>query len=594
MSGTNLGYLHGLFPRSRRLGADILWPNNIIGLNESKPKNNDNLLTFLVFLLTLTVFLALFAFRALDDNRLTSWHWAFADVDVLNILFALVIGASLAHALSNISLPVRKPAIWLFISSFAAAGILWGEPEVIVDASRYFIQAKHLELYGVGYFLREWGNDIAVWTDLPLVPFLYGLIFSVFGETRMVIQLFSTLLFSGTVVLTYLIGKTLWNETVGIYGGALLLGMPYLLTQVPLMLVDVPTMFFLTLAVFTTIKAVKQGGTGLMISASAVIVLAMLSKYSAWLMLSVVSIIFLSHLEYGWRVILRRAAVISLGAVLLMGLVILWKFDVMAEQFSLLQSYQIPGLGRWGESFTSTFLFQIHPFITIAALYSIYLAIKKRDLYYAIIGWMLFLVMLLEIRRTRYIILVFPMLALMASYGLTQIKNAKLGRYIVSCTVVSTLIIAVFGYLPFLQKTSTTNIKNAGKYLNSIRAANVEVFVLPQTRSIINPAISVALLDLFTEKKITYHDNSDIKPRPELIEKSPLRFTWEYENPEFFTSGSSHADEITAVAIIFSDGNQTIPGRIARRISGYRLSREFTRLDKVFRYQTLIRVYEPA
>ncbi len=593
VSGTNLSYFHGAFPRLR-LGADILRPDKIIGLHETKPKNEEILLTFLIFLLTLTTFLALFALRALDDIRLTSWQWVFAGVDVFKILSALVIGVFVAYVFSNISLSVRKPAVWLFISSFAVAGIFWGEPEVIVDASRYFMQAKHLELYGIGYFFREWGNDIAAWTDLPLIPFLYGLIYSVFGETRTGIQLFSTLLFSGTVVLTFLIGKTLWNETVGIYGGTLLLGMPYLLTQIPLMLVDVPTMFFLTLAVFTTIKAVKQGGTGQLISASTAIMLAMLSKYSAWLMLSVIPIVFLSHLEYGWRVILQRAAIISLGAVFLMALVILWKFNIMAEQLRLLQSYQVPGLKRWGESFTSTFMFQIHPFITIAALYSIYVAIKKRDIHYAIIGWMLFLVMMLEIRRIRYIILVFPMLALMASYGLTQLKNERIGRYIVSCSVVSTLIIAVFGYLPFLQKMSAANIKNAGEYLNSIKAANVEVFVLPQTRSIINPAISVALLDLFTGKKITYHNNSNIKPRQELIEKSPLRFTWEYENPEFYTSGFSHADENTAVVIISSDGNQSMPGRIAQRISGYRLSKEFSRLDKVFRYKTIVRVYEPT
>ena len=91
----------------------------------------------------------------------------------------------------------------------------WKVPEVIVDASRYFTQAKHLDVYGIGYFLREWGRDINIWTDMPLIPFLYGLIFKLFGESRIYIQAFTTLLFSLTVVLTYNIGKTLWDETVG-------------------------------------------------------------------------------------------------------------------------------------------------------------------------------------------------------------------------------------------------------------------------------------------------------------------------------------------------------------------------------------------
>jgi len=129
-----------------------------------------------------------------------------------------------------------------------AAACFWKEPEVIVDASRYFTQAKHLELDGLGGFVRGWGREIPAWTDLPLVPALYGFVFRTFGETRVAVQAFTTLLFAGTVLLAFRTGKALWDEEVGFAGGALLLAIPYLLTQVPTMLVDVPTMFFLTLA----------------------------------------------------------------------------------------------------------------------------------------------------------------------------------------------------------------------------------------------------------------------------------------------------------------------------------------------------------
>ena len=100
-----------------------------------------------------------------------------------------------------------------------------------MDASRYFTQAKHLDVYGIEYFLREWGRDINIWTGHAPHSFLYGLIFKLFGESRIYIQAFTTLLFSSTVVLTYNIGKTLWDETVGFYGGLLLLGIPYLFSQ---------------------------------------------------------------------------------------------------------------------------------------------------------------------------------------------------------------------------------------------------------------------------------------------------------------------------------------------------------------------------
>jgi 4-amino-4-deoxy-L-arabinose transferase-like glycosyltransferase len=129
-----------------------------------------------------------------------------------------------------------------------------------VDTSRYFTQAKHLEMYGIKYFMHEWGKGISAWTDLPLISFFYGLIFKFFGESRIYIQIFTTFLFSMTCVITFFIGKTLWDEETGFLAGLLLLGTPYLFSQIPLMLIDVPTMLFLTLSVFTYIRAIEKGG----------------------------------------------------------------------------------------------------------------------------------------------------------------------------------------------------------------------------------------------------------------------------------------------------------------------------------------------
>lgn len=41
-------------------------------------------------------------------------------------------------------------------------------------------------------------------------------------------------------------------------------------------------------------------------------------------------------------------------------------------------------LTRWQEGYTSSFFFQIHPFITITALYGIYLSKRNRDLRFLI------------------------------------------------------------------------------------------------------------------------------------------------------------------------------------------------------------------
>lgn len=566
----------------------------IIAPHCNKPEEDkQGLPTVLISLLTLTTFVGLFVLRSLDDNRLTSWRWTFAGTDIVPIFLVLAAGIVVAYAVSRVSFPQRGRAAMLFVASFAAAALFWGEPEVIVDAARYFMQAKYLELYGVGYFLGEWGTGIAAWTDLPLVPFLQGLVLAVSGETRVAVQVFTTLLFSATVVLTYLTGRTLWDQTTGACAGALLLAMPYLLTQPPLMLVDVPTMFFLTLAVYTTIKGVRDGGAPFLAAAPVAITLAMLSKYSTWVMLSVVPVIFLAHLKYGRRTVLRRAAVISLSTLLLAGAALSMKFGVFADQLKLLWNYQVPGLARWGESHTSTFLFQVHPFVTVAAVFSIFVAVAKRDVKYAIIGWMLFLIMVLGVRRARYILITFPMLALMAAYGLREIADGKTRRFIVSCAVASSLVTALVGFLPFLKGTSAVNLMRAGEYLDSLDVEKVEVITLPRTRSIINPAVTVPILDLFTGKRIVYRGNQEPPPARNLIETSPLRFTWEFQTPPYFAPGLESPGDDTVLVVIASRDGQPPPPRIARRLAGYHLSKEFAVADRVFRFKTIVGIYLP-
>jgi hypothetical protein len=142
---------------------------------------------------------------AADDNSLFSWAWVFATVDASRICLLLVAGLVLSSFLSRAALPDNYQIPFLAVLSFAVILPFWNESELIVDASRYFTQAKYLEVYGVGYFLKS-GQNYPAWTDSRSCLF-YGLIFKLFGESRLAIQLFTTALFSLTAVLTYLIGK---------------------------------------------------------------------------------------------------------------------------------------------------------------------------------------------------------------------------------------------------------------------------------------------------------------------------------------------------------------------------------------------------
>jgi len=542
----------------------------------------------------LLIFVALILLRVADDNALFSWSWVFLRIDSSRIYLGLVAGLIISFLLSRIVISDHYQILFLAVLSFVVSALFWKESEIIIDASRYFTQAKHLEVYGIGYFLKEWGRTIIAWTDMPLVPFLYGMIFKLFGENRIFIQLFTTVLFSLTVVLTSLIGKRLWNRDTGFSAGLLLFGSPYLLTQVPLMLVDVPTMFFLTLSVFTFLFALNPGGTARVACSIAAIVLTVFTKYSAWLMLSVlgvVLIVYAINLERSKdRRPLLRGVVILLIAAAISGAVLLLKVDVVKEQVGLLRGYQQPGLARWGESFVSTFLFQTHPFIAVSALASLVVAFRKRDLNYVIICWLVLLVVLFNIKRIRYIIPVFPMLTLMAGYGLQVIKRDELRRFILFSTVATSLVIGVFAYLPVAERMSTANLKHAGEYLNTLDAGEIEVITLFSKKQVANPAVAVPLLDLFTNKQIQYHYRPEGFPSREEIERSSVRFTWEYLNPAYYCA---KPDALNVPVIVISDAsNDPLPKLVAQRLEDYRLSEAFNTSEGIFQYKVSVRIYQ--
>jgi hypothetical protein len=553
-------------------------------------RKEDRLWVVLISMCTLATFLGLYNLRTLDDNRLTSWWWVLDGVTPFGFFLLLVSGVALGYGISRLSWHGRWSVPLLSTVAFLVTAGLWQGPEVIVDAARHFMQAKYLELHGIGYFLAAWGNDIPAWTDMPLPPLMYGLIFQVFGESRLGVQVFTSLLFSGTVVLTYFTGKTLWSRELGLFAAILLLGMPYLLAQVPLMMVDVAAMFFLTLAVLATVAAVARGGPLFCMMAAVAITLAMLAKYSNWLMLSVVPVIVLTHARVGWKVVSLRAMAVAAGVLVLMGIYLYAKFDVVAGQISLLHSFQMPALGRWGESLLSTFFFQIHPFITIAAVLSVYLAVKKKDVKYAIIGWMLLLVMVLELRRIRYMLVLLPMLALMAAYGLEAIRRVEYRKFIAASAAVTAVLIVAVGYLPFFQGTSANNIKQAGEYLDLINAGTAEVHILPQTRSSVNPAVALPMLDLFTGQPLVYHADPDAHGA-QTIAGLPWRWTWEVSSTGYLPPAGT-AGEAPTVVVIQSEADQAVPNYLAERIDGYRLQKEFAETSRVFRFRTFVRIYQ--
>ena len=186
------------------------------------------------------------------------------------------------------------------------------------------------------------------------------------------------------------------------------------------MLVDMPCTFLIMLSVFTFIRALQRGGEMIAVAALAIVV-AFFSKYSTWLVLTILPVILVVYCirppsDSAKRYLLRGLLIFAAAGVL-SAFLFAYKYDVVLQQMKLLIEFQKPGLRRWGESYLSTFFFQTSPLITLAALYSLYRAIRERDIRYLIVLWLPLLFFILRAERIRYTLPAFVMLRLAALLG---------------------------------------------------------------------------------------------------------------------------------------------------------------------------------
>ena len=248
-------------------------------------------------------------------------------------------------------------------------------------------------------------------------------------------------------------------------------------------------------------------------------------------------------------------------------------------QLGFLVEYQKPGLSRWGESYISTFLFQIHPFITAAALFAIFAAVRKIDFRFLIVSFLLFLFLFLQVKRIRYTMPIFPMFALMAAYGMGEIQNRKVMKHVVFSVVGASFVLAYMGFLPFLKTLGVRNLQAAGHYVNSIPGTNVEVVSFAGDNAVVNPATAVPILDIYTQKMLVYEYEPVTPEVLERVKSTPLRFTWELPLPRYY-SPSPGFKNINALVIISGDPDLSMPQDLQNMASLYPFQKRFDQSSK--------------
>ncbi len=189
-------------------------------------------------------------------------------------------------------------------------------------------------------------------------------------------------------------------------------------------------------------------------------------------------------------------------------------------------------------------------------------------------------------------IMVLPMLSLAASYGLSELKGAGVRRFFTACVVTSSLSVALFAYLPFMQKFSATNLRDAGAFLDTLPQRCVKVFTLIPREPVVGPEVSIPILDLFTHKKIVYDGGDALSAKErEEIERSSLRFTVEYKNPSFYV-GAPCSNEDSVAAVISETADEPMPPAVQTFIAGFGRTGVFDKYEGIFRYRTSVSIYQ--
>lgn len=528
----------------------------------------------------LLLFPLLFLARGADNNTLTSWQWTIPR-DNFSLYFLALCLLVLTAFVTARTLPIEKighPLLALI--AFLAVMPLWSAPEMMLDSGRYLLQARYLAENGILSFVKGWGHQIWIWSDLPLSSALYGLVLRFAGSSTLSYQILNTLLFSGAVLLTSAVGNLLWNRHLGIMSGLMLLGSPFLLTQAPQFMNDLHVMFFLVLYLYCLLRLQQSGRIWYCICPCSSALL-FLSKYSVWPIVFFLPALILSTGCNG-RKHPRAGLYWNFGVSLLFIGAIFFAFkDVFLSQIHLLRGFQAGGLHSWRENYCSTYLFQTHPFITLASCFGIIAAIRRRDAKVLALAWFPLYAVLLSMARSRYLIPFFPLLTLLAAYGLEEIKWMVIRRYIVAIAVLFSLMLTYGAYLPFFKTTSMMNLKLAGEYIDSLHNDSVVVRTLPQHRSKGATTAAIPLLALYTDKKLLLEN-------PESSDGLPKEFTHPLQFTESMPLTSFAPAKKTADLPTLIIGDEKLALNRAVPSAGCRVN--FFLNSGVFRYQTLVSI----
>lgn len=148
---------------------------------------------------------------------------------------------------------------------------LWADEQASFDVANIIYSNGILAAYDGSGWLRSFHP--------PLVPLIYGFTLHLLGADVLYIRLVSVLFMTGTVCVTYLLGRELYGGAVGCLASILLLSFPLVIRVGASAMLDMQLTFFFCLALLLLVLLSKKPSLGLACTAGVVVGLGLLTKY---------------------------------------------------------------------------------------------------------------------------------------------------------------------------------------------------------------------------------------------------------------------------------------------------------------------------
>lgn len=290
----------------------------------------------------------------------------------------------------------------------------------------------------------------------PLVPILYGLGMNILGTSQLAGRTMTVLFALGNGLLTYFIGRRLFDQRTALLGTLLLFTFPLGLRLGAAAMVETPLSFFFTLTVLLTLRLAEKPTVGRLFLVGLAIGAGLLSKYT---MVFVLPLAFgIIVVQQSFKQAMRYFGVMSLvGAIFLVGwLLFANQLDVLQRQLATVWEYA--GLvltNEYGrnvlfETMTNRLPSGLGVYnLPLLAIGGVFILTRRNKADWILLIWILsvWLPLSLTLPDHRYFLPSFPALALIAALGLQHIPNKKLSLGTARGWLLSILLAASTLYL---------------------------------------------------------------------------------------------------------------------------------------------------